>query len=65
MSDKSLRWAIGLGLLAAALLVAGVVALTAPDGPDAPAGSAPPGEHVMDEDARCAHMPEHCAGGGA
>lgn len=53
-----------LGLVLGALLAGGALALAGWVA-DAPTSSAPPaaptpGDHDMDADARCAHMPEHC-----
>lgn len=69
--SKDLSWRhAALGLALGALLAAGALALVeaAPDDAPAPEGPAAPttdAAHDMDEDARCAHMPEHCppAGG--
>lgn len=58
--DKSLRWALALGLLAAALVVAGAAALAGRDDAAPSPADAPADDHVMDAHARCAHMPEHC-----
>lgn len=62
---KNLRHVL-LGLALGGLLAAGALALTWPDAAPAPppATAEDPdaaGEHNMSADARCAHMPEHCA----
>jgi len=53
-------------LLAAALALAGAaVALALERADEAPPAARDASSHAMEADARCAHMPEHCARGGA
>lgn len=59
-----------LGLVVGALLAGGALAVSGwatSDPAPAPPGPAAPVEedHALEEDARCAHMPEHCPPGGA
>ena len=57
-----------LGLALGVLLAVGALAAleqVAPASGPAPAPDAPDEGHAMDDDARCAHMPEHCPPGGA
>lgn len=61
LSPWKIALLVGIALAAAGVAV-GAALLAEP--PAAPA-EAPPHEGGMDEDARCAHMPEHCAGGDA
>jgi len=52
-------------LLAAALALAGAAVAVALERADEAPPAARDASHAMEEDARCAHMPEHCARGGA
>lgn len=65
-APKNVPWRlVALGLVLGGLLAAGALALTWPDDAAPSAAADPgPGAHEMDADARCAHMPEHCAEGG-
>lgn len=52
--------------LAAAGAAIGLAILAEPAEPAQPAASAPaPDDHVMTDEERCQHMPEHCQGGPA